>query len=183
MEEIVPDPQGCPVGTVAQPRRPVRVPRATLAAIQAITTHRRVDGARPVTVLADLRAGLRSIWGRPLVRRLVILSAAVNVFLVSFNILLPLCVKKVLHGSSGDYSAVLAAEALGGVVTMVVFFASRHIHPKPVALAGFLALGGASLGMIPLVPNIGGLVLLSFAQGLLISAFNTLRFRVLPGRS
>jgi MFS family permease len=146
------------------------------ALLQLLIRHVHVISPGPVDVLRRLREGLAYIWAQPLVRRLVLLAGAVNIFLVSFNVILPLYVTRVLHGSSGVYSAVLGAEAVGGVAITLVFLLRKEVTPRPTLLAWFILAGGVSLGAIPLVPTVAGLVSMAFAQGFFIAAFNTLLF-------
>ncbi|MEU6440282.1 MFS transporter [Streptomyces sp. NPDC047046] len=127
-------------------------------------------------VREGLTAGLRYIKRQRLVRDLLLMCGVVNFFLVSFTILLPLYVTDVLHRGSGAYSSALTAEALGGVAVTVLFLARREIRPRPTQLAWYIAGTGLSLALIPLVPSWTGLLALSFAQGALMGAFNTLYF-------
>lgn len=123
-----------------------------------------------------LRVGLAYVARRPSVRALLLLCGAANFFLVSFTILLPLYVSDVLHRGSGTYSSVVSAEALGGVAVTVCFLARRSFDPRPAMLAWFIVASGASLSLIPLFPAVPVLLSLSFVEGALMGAFNTLFF-------
>ncbi len=143
----------------------------------AVIRYRHVTTGRDVSgVLEDLRAGFRYIGGQTLIRNMVVLCAAVNFFLIAFNILLPLYVTKVLHGSSGTYGQVLTAEAVGGIAVTLVLLAPRDIVPTNRLLAVLIAAGGAALALMPAVPGFAALLFLSAAQGFFIGGFNTLFF-------
>ncbi|MEU0602884.1 MFS transporter [Streptomyces sp. NPDC006393] len=150
---------------------------ALSALAQATITFRPM---RPKTAKESVReglsAGLRYIRSRRLVRDLLLMCGLVNFFLVSFTILLPLYVTDVLAKGSGAYSSALTAEALGGVAVTVLFLARRDIRPKPTQLVWYVSGTGLSLALIPVVPTWSGLLVLSFAQGALMGAFNTLYF-------
>jgi MFS transporter, DHA3 family, macrolide efflux protein len=137
--------------------------------------HKQKDKKAMGSVYDGLKQGFRYINGKPLIKRLIYLSGAVNFFLVSFNILIPLYVKNVIGGSGNLYSYVLAAEAVGGVVITLVFLFSKNIKPKPLSMGWLIALTGVSLGLMPLA-NYAGLLALTFLQGLFMGAFNTLLF-------
>ncbi|MEU8405568.1 MFS transporter [Micromonospora sp. NPDC048842] len=132
--------------------------------------------SRDESVLDGLRAGLRYLGRKRLVRSLLLLCGLVNFFLVSFTILLPLYVSEVLHAGSGAYSAVLTAEALGGVAITVFFLARRDVTPKPALLAWYIVAAGVALALIPLAPFLSTLIVLAFAQGAVMGAFNTYFF-------
>lgn len=145
-------------------------------AAAAIQYRHIADGKNIAGVMTDLRAGFRYINSRALIRNMVILCAAVNFFLISFNILLPLYVTEVLHGSSGTYGQALTAEAVGGIAVTLLLLFLHDIVPTNRRLAALIAAGGVALALIPVVPAVTGLLLFSAAQGFFVGGFNTLFF-------
>lgn len=150
------------------------------AAVTAFVSYRHDTATRPVwLVFGDLRQGLRYIAGDVLLSRLVILCGLVNFFLVSFNVLLPLYVQRVLHRGEAFYSYLLAAEAAGGIAATVVLLVGPAIRPRPRLFAAFLALGGASLGLMSVLTSSPAVLGMAFAQGFFIGGFNAMFFACL----
>ncbi|MET8045509.1 MFS transporter [Micromonospora sp. NPDC005215] len=148
---------------------------SALAAAAIRYTHV-TNGKDISTVMTDLRAGFRYINSRVLIRNMVILCAAVNFFLIAFNILLPLYVTEVLHGSSAIYGRALTAEAVGGIAVTLLLLFLHDIVPTNRLLAALIAAGGMALTLIPVVPAVAGLLLFAAAQGFFVGGFNTLFF-------
>lgn len=128
------------------------------------------------TIIGDLKAGFSYIFSNSTIKKLIILCGSVNFFLVSFNVLLPLYVLKVIDGQAGIYSYALTAEAVGGIAITVVILLSKGIQPRPQSLAWFITLAGMSLLLIPIFKTTISLLVLTFMQGLFMGAFNTLFF-------
>lgn len=128
------------------------------------------------SVLEGLKAGVRYLRVRTVVRNLLLMCGAVNFFLVAYTILLPLFVTRVLHQGSGSYSSALTAEALGGVAVTAVLLVRREFQPEPATLARYIIATGVIVALIPAMPTLPMLLALSFAQGALMAAFNTLFF-------
>jgi MFS transporter, DHA3 family, macrolide efflux protein len=124
----------------------------------------------------DLRDGFVYIGRHILIRNMVVLCGVVNFFLVAFNILLPVYVTRVLHGTSSTYGHALTAEAVGGIAVSLAMLLYRDVTVSNRRLAALITAGGSALALMPLVPNQPGLLVLSAAQGLFVGAFNTLFF-------
>ena len=125
-------------------------------------------------VFEKLNEGFGYVLKNILIKKLLILCALVNIFLTSFNILLPLFIKKVMQESGSFYSRALTAEAVGGIAVILIVLLLKEIKPNTNMLAGSIIIMGVSLSTITFFTDKNVILLCIFFIGLTAGIFNTL---------
>jgi len=126
-----------------------------MAVIGALATLRTEGAPHPstrATFTERIRGGLRYAATTPLIRFILTLLLSVSVFVLNFNVLVPLVTKQVLHGSADDFGwlmASLGGGAIAGGLALALLVRGRPPIALPAAAgllvsAGTLALAFAS---------------------------------------
>lgn len=124
-------------------------------------------------VWADIQDGLRHIWKTPQILLPIALVAIINVFVLNFNVLVPLYAKNVFHGGAQDLGLLMSANGLGALAGAFLLTARGDNRPKTKTLA--VAAAGICLAELFLVPVKSPLVayLLLAMAGFAMIAFST----------
>jgi MFS family permease len=84
--------------------------------------------SRQASVMKDLWEGASTVAGNPLMRAVMIQNVAMGIFFMgAFIVALPLVVREIYNGTSGDLAALNAFNSLGLVITIGVLLRLGHI--------------------------------------------------------
>ena len=112
---------------------------------------------RPGKLLHEMKEGLSYTFGFPPIKHLLILLALVSLMGTSYQVLMPVFAKEVLHGSSSTFGFLMGAAGLGALIG-AVFLASRESLIK---LGRIIPVASAFFG--------AGLIILSFSRSISVS--------------
>lgn len=154
-----------------------------LSFVAVIEAYRRMRPAelrpapRQVAERGQVRAGLRYVWGEPVLRRTLSLVGLVTLFSFNFPIIFPVLAERTYGGGSGMFSALTATLGLGSVLGALVV-AGRHRPSDRVLLVTGLA-SGLLLSAAAVTSNVAlALPLLGLAGAAGIGFFATANARV-----
>jgi len=108
-------------------------------------------------LLNEMKEGLNYTFGFPPIKHLLILLAVVSLMGTSYQVLMPVFAKEVLHGSSSTFGFLMGAAGLGALIG-AVFLASREALIK---LGRIIPVASAFFG--------AGLIILSFSRSISVS--------------
>ena len=108
-------------------------------------------------LLKEMKDGLNYTFGFPPIKHLLILLAVVSLMGTSYQVLMPVFAKEVLHGSSSTFGFLMGAAGLGALIG-AVFLASRETLIK---LGRIIPAAAALFGT--------GLIILSFSRSISLS--------------
>lgn len=123
--------------------------------------------ARKVTrMISELREGFNYTFGFATIKHILILLAIVNLFGASYQVLMPVFAKEILHGGSATYGFLMGAAGLGALAG-AAYLASRDsvLRLGKIVPASAL-LFGAGLVMLALTDFIPATLLLMAIAGL-----------------
>lgn len=136
------------------------------------------------SVLDDMRAGLRYVFGHPVLRNIAIMMAMVNFLATTANAQLVLFATRRLHASSSEIAWLYAAESLGmAVLALAVAPLRRRLSFTTVALGALAVLGALIAGFALNASYPVALVLWGLAGGTAIVfnvAASSLRQQIVP---
>ena len=112
---------------------------------------------RPGKLLHEMKEGLSYTFGFPPIKHLLILLALVSLMGTSYQVLMPVFAKEILHGSSSTFGFLMGAAGLGALIG-AVFLASRESLIK---LGRIIPVASAFFG--------AGLIILSFSRSISVS--------------
>jgi MFS family permease len=112
---------------------------------------------RPGKLLHEMKEGLSYTFGFPPIKHLLILLAVVSLMGTSYQVLMPVFAKEILHGSSSTFGFLMGAAGLGALIG-AVFLASRESLIK---LGRIIPVASAFFG--------AGLIILSFSRSISVS--------------
>lgn len=112
---------------------------------------------KPGKLLHEMKEGLNYTFGFPPIKHLLILLAVVSLMGTSYQVLMPVFAKEVLHGSSSTFGFLMGAAGLGALIG-AVFLASREALIK---LGRIIPAASAIFG--------AGLIILSFSRSIYVS--------------
>ncbi|NLZ49440.1 MAG: MFS transporter [Clostridiales bacterium] len=127
-------------------------------------------------VFKNIKEGFSYLSKQKIIFKVIAVSSIVNIFIASYNILLPLFINNDLKLDGDFYSYILMAEAAGGIVITILFTFWSSIKPNLEKLFYALAFSGLALSMISIFANRYLILVSVFLFGLFLSAFNTLFF-------
>lgn len=132
-----------------------------------------------------LREGLATVLASPPMRSVVVMNVCVGLFFMgAFQVGVPLLVREVHDGTSGQLALVNTAHMLGIVVTTLALLQLGDVDRRGRALLVGVVLGGAALAGMGLAPSLA--VLLAFnliwgiAGGLVMSMSRTIMQEAAP---
>jgi MFS family permease len=129
---------------------------STAVALAMLLTVRRSEmhASDPVPrARKQVREGLRHVAGSPVLRTVLGVAAIVSTLAISPNVLIPLFVIDVFHGSENDYAAVLSALGAGMLAGAIVMTRLRLDRPSfPVWSALGIGVTTLALGASPSLP-------------------------------
>jgi MFS family permease len=102
-------------------------------------------------LVAHLNEGITYIRRTPVALQIIALIAAQSVFVLNFNILVPVFAKDVLHQEAAGFGFLMSAQGAGAMLGALVVASLSHRGPRPVFLfggAGVLSLAELLLGGI-----------------------------------
>lgn len=135
-----------------------------------------VNTKKQGNVMENIKEGLVYVYKNKIIINILILVSVINVFLASFEVLMPLFVQNILMEGSKYYSYILSAYSLGGIcVILTSFFVTKlPINQKTLAIS--IALSGIPLLFLTLLAKSFTLFIIIFIFGFTGSIFNTLFF-------
>ncbi len=150
---------------------------AVLAALLTI----RVEGVpRPrqeATILQELVEALRYVAATPRVRLVLGLLSSVSLFVINYNVLVPLIARELLHGGAHEFGLLMAAHgtgALTGALVLALLGLARPPLPAVVVPALVVSAATATLGLFRVLPLTAAvLVVVGLAQILFMTGCNT----------
>jgi MFS family permease len=92
---------------------------AVLAGLFSLRIAHRANGKVHLPVLESLREGFQYISGSPRLRRLLLLSAAVNLFIAPLWVLLPVLAEGIFHRGPQGVGLLTAGVAVGAIIGML----------------------------------------------------------------
>jgi Na+/melibiose symporter-like transporter len=139
-------------------------------------------GSHRLTVLGDLRAGLRLVTRDRMLRALLIFALVTSVGEGIMAALFTPFVEHVLHGSSEEFGLVVAAQAVGGILGgLVATTLSQRFSPTQLFVYGSIAFGFVDLaiflyplGYVAVWPAVAGMILVGVPSALSIAGLMTL---------
>jgi MFS family permease len=123
---------------------------AVLLALVRMRLPRAEATRRPAPQLgADFRSGLRYVWGRPVLRNLLLLLGAVCGLGVQYNMLMPAFAKTVFGAGAESYGLLLTAQGLGSVASSLQLATRRYsrLQHRRNLLLGLATFALAVLGL------------------------------------
>ena len=100
--------------------------------------HRRAPVGR---ARGQVRAGLRYVWGDPVLRSTLAMVAVIGTLGLNYRVALPLLARFTFHGGPGTYGMLASVMAAGSVVGALA--AARRVRPSRLLLLGSAAGFGA----------------------------------------
>jgi MFS family permease len=95
-------------------------------------------------VLAHLREGLVYLIRTPVAIQTIALVCLQSVFVMNFNIIVPVLAKNVLHQDAGGFGLLMSAQGAGALVGALFIASLSHLGPHPAMMYGGAALLGAT---------------------------------------
>ncbi len=92
---------------------------------------------------AHLREGIAYLFRTPVALQVVTLVAVQSVFVVNFNILVPVFARDVLHQQATGFGFLMSAQGVGALLGALSVASLSHLGPRPAFLFG----GAAVLGL------------------------------------
>jgi len=87
-------------------------------------------------LVAHLYEGVAYLRQTPVALQVVALVAAQSVFVLNFNILVPVFAKDVLHQEAAGFGFLMSAQGAGAVLGALIVASLSHLGPRPVFLFG-----------------------------------------------
>jgi len=107
----------------------------------------RVHPAQPVDteagVLDHLRQGLDYLVRTPVALQMIVLVALQSVFVLNFNIIVPVFAKSVLHQDASGFGLLVSAQGAGALAGALTIASLSHLGPHPALIYGGAAILGA----------------------------------------
>jgi len=94
-------------------------------------------------VLAHLREGLVYLIRTPVAIQTIALVCLQSVFVMNFNIIVPVLAKNVLHQNAGGFGLLMSAQGAGALLGALFIASMSHLGPHPTMMYGGAALLGA----------------------------------------
>jgi len=94
-------------------------------------------------VLTHLREGLAYLVRTPVAIQTIVLVCLESVFVMNFNIIVPVLAKNVLHQDAGGFGLLMSAQGAGALVGALFIASVSHLGPHPAVMYGGAALLGA----------------------------------------
>ena len=98
-------------------------------------------------LLGHLKEGLTYLRRTPAALQLIALIAVQSVFVMNFNVLVPVFAKDVLHQEAAGYGFLLSAQGAGALAGALLLTSLSHLGPRPELLFG----GAAVLSLANLI--------------------------------
>jgi MFS family permease len=119
---------------------------AVIVALLAMKSEGLPRVGKGVSVLGDIKAGVRYAVGTPVVALVLSLLLAVSLFVINYNVLVPLLAKDVLHGGAQAFGLLMAALGVGalfGALALALLGTARI--PVAVVVSAAILVSGATL--------------------------------------
>ena len=120
---------------------------AVLAALFAMRLVPPRPAPRTGTVWHEMQDGLRYAWGTLPIRALLLLTAAIGIFGLSFAVLLPVYAKTVFHGDARTLGLFMSASAAGSVLAALYLASRKSIRGLGRTIILGAALAGCALAV------------------------------------
>jgi predicted MFS family arabinose efflux permease len=101
---------------------------AVIAALALMKLRPFVPKAEKTSALADLKEGVKYVWGHPMIRTIVGLLAVVSFFGISYGILFPAWAVKVLGGDATTNGFLQASRGLGALAGALLIASLGRFH-------------------------------------------------------
>ncbi len=111
---------------------------------------------------AQVRAGLRYVWATPDLRVPLVMTAVVGTFTFNFNVVMPLLVRRTLHGDDDMFTLIFSVLSAGSFVGALISARRTTVDVRHVVWSAW-AFGGSML-LLAATPNVA----LTFPIGLLV---------------
>ena len=115
---------------------------AVLAALSAMRLAHMRPAPRSGSVWHEMREGLHYTWGFLPIRGLMLMTAAIGIFGLSFAVLIPVYAKTVFHGDARMLGLLMSASAAGSVLAALYLAARKSIR----GLGHTIIIGAAMAG-------------------------------------
>lgn len=135
----------------------------TLAMLRVVPLRSTAHEYRSASLRSDVATGLRTMFGRPALRRSTLLTTISMIGYAAFFVAAPILAERSGNGL-GFTGFILGTFAVGGLVS-AAWFARRPVHRPDRAIIAGTVLSGAFLLAIGLAPSVPLLLVASFAMG------------------
>ena len=150
---------------------------AVIMALLAVRTQGRPHPRARATIVQDISEGVRYAAGSPRIALILGLLLSVSLFVINYNVLVPLIARDVLHEGAHGFGLLMAALGIGAVAG-AIFLTLLGLHRPPMAMvvAPAFVVSAATLALA-LVRGFQlaavALVVIGFAQIVFTSSCNT----------
>lgn len=125
---------------------------AVIGALATLRTEGRSPQSGRASFTERIRGGIQYAMTTPLIRFILMLLLTVSLFVLNFNVIVPLVTKQMLHGTADDFGWLMASLGGGAIAGGLTLALVVRGHP-PIALpvgAGLLVSAGTfALGFAP----------------------------------
>ena len=120
---------------------------AVIAALAFMKLPTFVSKTEKTSAIADLKEGVRYVWGHPMIRTIIGLIAIVSVFGISYAILFPAWAVKILGGNATTNGFLQASRGLGAMAGALLIASLGRFHFR----GRLLTLGTLAMPMLIVV--------------------------------
>jgi MFS family permease len=132
-------------------------------------TVRPVEPVRSAGLMEHLQEGVAYVFQTPAALQVVTLVAAMSVFAMNFNILVPVLAKDVLHQDAAGFGFLTSGQGIGALIGALGIAWVSHLGPRPpVLLGGAAMLALSSLLLAAAKAFAPAAVLLAIAGGSMV---------------
>jgi MFS family permease len=124
---------------------------AVLGALLALRVEGAPRGARGTSVVEDIADGLRYVVRTPVIGLVLAQLLVVSLFLLNYNVFVPLLARDVLHAEARGFGLLMAALGAGavlGAVALAVLARGRARVPELTAPAVVLAVAAVAMALV-----------------------------------
>ncbi|HXE72370.1 MAG TPA: MFS transporter [Candidatus Nitrosotenuis sp.] len=150
---------------------------AVFLALARVQAHGLPAGAPGSSMLADVRQGVRFALGHPRISRVLKMLGAVSLFVLNYNVLVPLLARQSLHLEARGFGMLMGCVGLGAVAgAWAVAVLGRHRPRLQDLLAPGLALSTVAMALAAVQTvwaAAAGLFLMGFCQIAFTAGCNT----------
>jgi len=159
---------------------------AVIVALFAIRAEGLPEAHRGTSVVQDITTGVRYAMGTPLVMLILGLLSAVSLFVLNYNVLVPLLARDVLGLGAQGFGLLMAALGLGAVAGALALATLGSRRPRLVVLiAAGVVTSATTLSLAAIRhywPAAVGLALIGFSQIVFLASCNSTLQVTVPDR-
>lgn len=159
---------------------------AVIAALFAMRAEGLPHLCTGTSMIQDIVAGVRYAIGTPLVSLILSLLLSVSLFVINYNVLVPLLARDVLHEGAQGFGFLMAALGIGAVTGALALAVLGSQRPRLVVLVGAAIVTSATTLSVSAIRNFWAasiaLGLIGFSQILFMASCNSTLQVTVPDR-